>query len=162
MSSDCTLKTKMLQLCLLLFFFSQLIMLKILGKIMLFFFSPVVALNLFPVFCPHAVMVSPPGPVLKRQKKDTVPHSVFTIPPELDVSLLLEFVGWASLGTVHRLFILYAPFSQLTFWLIMAENAEAKVELFIFWLVHTGVIYGKYPSSYCFMHSWISDPVASV
>lgn len=41
-----------------------------------------------------AVVVSPPGPVvLRRQKKDSIPQSVFTIPPELDVSLLLEFVG---------------------------------------------------------------------
>lgn len=41
-----------------------------------------------------AVMVSTPAPVvLKRQKKDNIPQSVFTIPPELDVSLLLEFVG---------------------------------------------------------------------
>lgn len=41
-----------------------------------------------------AVIVSPPCPaVIKRQKKDNVPQSVFTVPPELDVSLLLEFVG---------------------------------------------------------------------
>lgn len=41
-----------------------------------------------------AVFTSPPGPVvLRRQKKEVVPQSVFTIPPELDVSLLLEFVG---------------------------------------------------------------------
>lgn len=41
-----------------------------------------------------AVVVSPAGPVaLKRQKKENTPQSVFTIPPELDVSLLLEFVG---------------------------------------------------------------------
>lgn len=41
-----------------------------------------------------AVLTSSPGPVvMKRQKKDSVPQSVFTIPPELDVSLLLEFVG---------------------------------------------------------------------
>lgn len=46
-----------------------------------------------PVFS-VAVMVSTPAPVvLKRQKKDNIPQSVFTIPPELDVSLLLEFVG---------------------------------------------------------------------
>ncbi|XP_078129561.1 polycomb group RING finger protein 6 isoform X2 [Sander vitreus] len=43
---------------------------------------------------PKPVVVSSPVPVvLKRQKKDNVPQSVFTIPPELDVSLLLEFVG---------------------------------------------------------------------
>lgn len=41
-----------------------------------------------------AVVASPPGPVvLRRQKKDTIPDSIFTIPPELDVSLVLEFVG---------------------------------------------------------------------
>lgn len=41
-----------------------------------------------------AVIVSPPRlAVIKRQKKDNVPQSVFTVPPELDVSLLLEFVG---------------------------------------------------------------------
>uniref|UniRef100_A0A3Q3EIS1 Polycomb group RING finger protein 6 n=2 Tax=Labrus bergylta TaxID=56723 RepID=A0A3Q3EIS1_9LABR len=43
---------------------------------------------------PKPVGISPPGPVvLKRQKKESVPQSLFTIPPELDVSLLLEFVG---------------------------------------------------------------------
>ncbi|KAM7408158.1 hypothetical protein PAMA_002039 [Pampus argenteus] len=45
---------------------------------------------------PKPVVVSPAGPVVvKRQKKDNIPvtQSVFTIPPELDVSLLLEFVG---------------------------------------------------------------------
>ncbi|XP_056148083.1 polycomb group RING finger protein 6 [Lampris incognitus] len=43
---------------------------------------------------PKPVMVSPIGPaVLRRQKKDLIPQSVFSIPPELDVSLLLEFVG---------------------------------------------------------------------
>lgn len=46
------------------------------------------------LFSSFAVVVSPPGPVvLKRQKKDSIPQSVFTIPPELNVSLLLEFVG---------------------------------------------------------------------
>ncbi|KAF3842388.1 hypothetical protein F7725_024339 [Dissostichus mawsoni] len=43
---------------------------------------------------PNTVVISPPGPVvIKRQKKENIPPSVFTIPPELDVSLLLEFVG---------------------------------------------------------------------
>ncbi|XP_030011646.1 polycomb group RING finger protein 6-like [Sphaeramia orbicularis] len=42
---------------------------------------------------PEAVMDSPPGPVVLKKQKDSVPQSVFTIPPELDVSLLLEFVG---------------------------------------------------------------------
>ncbi|CAN9500099.1 unnamed protein product [Ophioblennius macclurei] len=36
---------------------------------------------------------SPAAEVVKRQKKDNATQSVFTIPPELDVSLLLEFVG---------------------------------------------------------------------
>uniref|UniRef100_A0A3Q3WCA2 RING-type domain-containing protein n=1 Tax=Mola mola TaxID=94237 RepID=A0A3Q3WCA2_MOLML len=41
---------------------------------------------------PNPVLASPPVPVVvRRQKKDKVPQSVFTIPPELDVSLLLEF-----------------------------------------------------------------------
>ncbi|XP_063731145.1 polycomb group RING finger protein 6 isoform X1 [Eleginops maclovinus] len=42
---------------------------------------------------PTSVMMSPCPVVLKRQKKDNIPPSVFTIPPELNVSLLLEFVG---------------------------------------------------------------------
>ncbi|XP_004076982.1 polycomb group RING finger protein 6 isoform X2 [Oryzias latipes] len=43
---------------------------------------------------PKPVVLSPQGPgVVKRQKRDSFPLSVFTIPPELDVSLLLEFVG---------------------------------------------------------------------
>lgn len=49
-----------------------------------------------PVFslpCSAVVVSSLVPVVLKRQKKDNVPQSVFTIPPELDVSLLLEFVG---------------------------------------------------------------------
>lgn len=40
------------------------------------------------------MVASPQVPaVLRRQKKDPIPDSVFSIPPELDVSLLLEFVG---------------------------------------------------------------------
>ncbi|XP_047459740.1 polycomb group RING finger protein 6 [Mugil cephalus] len=43
---------------------------------------------------PKPVTASPQCPVvLKKQRKENVPQSVFTIPPELDVSLLLEFVG---------------------------------------------------------------------
>uniref|UniRef100_A0A3Q3KFU6 RING-type domain-containing protein n=1 Tax=Monopterus albus TaxID=43700 RepID=A0A3Q3KFU6_MONAL len=43
---------------------------------------------------PKPVVVSPPGPaVLKKQRKDNIAQSVFAVPPELDVSLLLEFVG---------------------------------------------------------------------
>ncbi|KAK6328769.1 hypothetical protein J4Q44_G00007470 [Coregonus suidteri] len=42
-----------------------------------------------------SVMASPAVPVLKNQKqrRELLPQSVFTIPPELDVSLQLEFVG---------------------------------------------------------------------
>ncbi|XP_074532074.1 polycomb group RING finger protein 6 [Halichoeres trimaculatus] len=43
---------------------------------------------------PKPVGVSPQCPVvLKRQRRGNIPESVFTIPPELDVSLLLDFVG---------------------------------------------------------------------
>ncbi|XP_061766941.1 polycomb group RING finger protein 6 isoform X3 [Nerophis ophidion] len=43
---------------------------------------------------PKSVIFSCAAPSgLKRQKKDRVTQSVFNIPPELDVSLLLEFVG---------------------------------------------------------------------
>ncbi|KAM8851829.1 polycomb group RING finger protein 6 isoform 1-T1 [Synchiropus picturatus] len=43
---------------------------------------------------PKTSALSPPTPVsAKRQKKDAPRHQVFSIPPELDVSLLLEFVG---------------------------------------------------------------------
>ena len=46
------------------------------------------------VLPPFAVVLSPQCPVAsRRQKKDSYPQSVFAIPPELDVSLLLEFVG---------------------------------------------------------------------
>ncbi|KAM6961306.1 polycomb group RING finger protein 6 [Aplochiton taeniatus] len=42
---------------------------------------------------PKPVILSPAIPPLKKPKKDLLHQSVFTIPPELDVSLLLEFVG---------------------------------------------------------------------
>ncbi|KAM9318848.1 polycomb group RING finger protein 6 isoform 2-T2 [Pholidichthys leucotaenia] len=43
---------------------------------------------------PKTVAVPPSGPaVLKRQRKESLPQPVFTVPPELDVSLLLDFVG---------------------------------------------------------------------
>ncbi|XP_019737784.1 polycomb group RING finger protein 6 isoform X1 [Hippocampus comes] len=43
---------------------------------------------------PKSVVVSTATPVvLKRQKKDSTPQCVLNIPPELDVSLLLDFVG---------------------------------------------------------------------
>uniref|UniRef100_A0A3Q2YPS8 Polycomb group RING finger protein 6 n=1 Tax=Hippocampus comes TaxID=109280 RepID=A0A3Q2YPS8_HIPCM len=42
----------------------------------------------------HRLVVSTATPVvLKRQKKDSTPQCVLNIPPELDVSLLLDFVG---------------------------------------------------------------------
>ncbi|MEQ2247378.1 hypothetical protein ILYODFUR_008770 [Ilyodon furcidens] len=43
---------------------------------------------------PKPVPVSLQSPVvLKRQRKDNFPRAVFTIPPELNIYLLLEFVG---------------------------------------------------------------------
>ncbi|XP_029963451.1 polycomb group RING finger protein 6 [Salarias fasciatus] len=44
---------------------------------------------------PKPAAAFPPAAVepVKRQKKDNAPQSVFTIPPELDVSLFLVFVG---------------------------------------------------------------------
>uniref|UniRef100_A0A3Q2QWK8 Polycomb group RING finger protein 6 n=1 Tax=Fundulus heteroclitus TaxID=8078 RepID=A0A3Q2QWK8_FUNHE len=43
---------------------------------------------------PKPVPVSPQGPVvLKRQRKESFPRAVFTLPPELNIFLLLEFVG---------------------------------------------------------------------
>ncbi|XP_034081060.1 polycomb group RING finger protein 6 isoform X4 [Gymnodraco acuticeps] len=49
------------------------------------------------------------GPVvIKRQKKENIPPSVFTIPPELDVSLLLEFVG-AEEGIANYKYISPCP-----------------------------------------------------
>lgn len=41
-----------------------------------------------------AVFSSSPAPVvMRRQKKDAAPQAVLAIPPELDVSMVLEFVG---------------------------------------------------------------------
>ncbi|MEQ2214004.1 hypothetical protein XENOCAPTIV_025586 [Xenoophorus captivus] len=46
---------------------------------------------------PKPVPVSIQSPVvLKRQRKDNFPRAVFTIPPELNIYLLLEFVGYVS------------------------------------------------------------------
>ncbi|XP_077352280.1 polycomb group RING finger protein 6 [Festucalex cinctus] len=43
---------------------------------------------------PKSGMVSSAAPLsLKKQKKDSTPQCVLSIPPELDVSLLLDFVG---------------------------------------------------------------------
>ena len=43
------------------------------------------------------VLASPMVPLKsQKQRKELLPQSVFRMPPELDVSLLLEFVGWVS------------------------------------------------------------------
>lgn len=74
---------------------------------------------------PKPVGVSPPGPaVLKRQRKDNIPQSVFTIPPELDVSLLLEFVG-AEEGINN-----YKPLER-RYVRVSGEATVRHVELFI-------------------------------
>ncbi|XP_026212679.1 polycomb group RING finger protein 6 isoform X1 [Anabas testudineus] len=74
---------------------------------------------------PKPVVISPPGPVvLRRQKKDSMPQSVFTIPPELDVSLLLEFVG-AEEGITN-----YKPLER-RYVRVSGEATIRHVELFI-------------------------------
>ncbi|XP_044071355.1 polycomb group RING finger protein 6 isoform X2 [Siniperca chuatsi] len=74
---------------------------------------------------PKPVVVSPPGPVvLRRQKKDNIPQSVFTIPPELDVSLLLDFVG-AEEGISN-----YKPLER-RYVRVSGEATIRHVELFI-------------------------------
>ncbi|XP_034040810.1 polycomb group RING finger protein 6 isoform X2 [Thalassophryne amazonica] len=74
---------------------------------------------------PKAVTTSHPGrAVFKRQKKDNIPQSVFTIPPELDVSLLLEFVG-AEEGINN-----YKPLER-RYVRVSGEATIRHVELFI-------------------------------
>lgn len=74
---------------------------------------------------PKPVIVAPPCPaVIKRQKKDSVPQSVFTVPPELDVSLLLEFVG-AEEGICN-----YKPLER-RYVRVSGEATVRHVELFI-------------------------------
>lgn len=74
---------------------------------------------------PKPVVVSPAGPVtLRRQKKDNASQSVFTIPPELDVSLLLEFVG-AEEGISN-----YKPLER-RYVRVSGEATVRHVELFI-------------------------------
>lgn len=74
---------------------------------------------------PKPVIISPPGPaVLRRQKKDLIHQSVFTIPPELDVSLLLEFVG-AEEGISN-----YKPLER-RYVRVSGEATIRHVELFI-------------------------------
>nr|XP_057920846.1 polycomb group RING finger protein 6 [Doryrhamphus excisus]XP_057920847.1 polycomb group RING finger protein 6 [Doryrhamphus excisus]XP_057920848.1 polycomb group RING finger protein 6 [Doryrhamphus excisus] len=63
-------------------------------------------------------------PVLKRQKKDCIPQSVLNIPPELDVSLLLEFVG-AEEGVSN-----YKPLER-PYVRVSGEATIRHVELFI-------------------------------
>lgn len=75
---------------------------------------------------PKPVVASPPAPVaIKRQKKDAVDNQcVFTIPPELDVSLLLEFVG-AEEGISN-----YKPLER-RYVRVSGEATIRHVELFI-------------------------------
>ncbi|XP_031735819.1 polycomb group RING finger protein 6 [Anarrhichthys ocellatus] len=74
---------------------------------------------------PKPVVVSPPGPVaIKRQKKENIPQSMFTIPPELDVSLLLDFVG-AEEGIDN-----YKPLER-RYVRVSGEATVRHVELFI-------------------------------
>ncbi|XP_068583528.1 polycomb group RING finger protein 6 isoform X2 [Cebidichthys violaceus] len=74
---------------------------------------------------PKPVVVSSPGPVvIKRQKKENVPQSMFTIPPELDVSLLLDFVG-AEEGINN-----YKPLER-RYVRVSGEATVRHVELFI-------------------------------
>ncbi|XP_062286395.1 polycomb group RING finger protein 6 [Scomber scombrus] len=74
---------------------------------------------------PKPVTISPPGPVAgKRQKKDNVSQSIFTIPPELDVSLVLEFVG-AEEGISN-----YKPLER-RYVRVSGEATIRHVELFI-------------------------------
>ncbi|XP_032409475.1 polycomb group RING finger protein 6 isoform X1 [Xiphophorus hellerii] len=42
---------------------------------------------------PKPVAVSPQGPIVLKKRKDNFHRAVFTIPPELNIYLLLEFVG---------------------------------------------------------------------
>lgn len=70
------------------------------------------------------MMTSPPGPVVGKKKKDAPPQAVFTMPPELDVSLLLEFVG-AEEGVQH-----YKPLER-RFVRVSGEATVRHVELFI-------------------------------
>ncbi|KAG7229927.1 hypothetical protein INR49_009647, partial [Caranx melampygus] len=74
---------------------------------------------------PKPVLVTSPVPVVpRRQKKDNIPQSVFTIPPELDVSLMLEFVG-AEEGINN-----YKPLER-RYVRVSGEATIRHVELFI-------------------------------
>lgn len=72
-----------------------------------------------------AVPVSPQGPIgQKKQRKESFPRAVFTIPPELNVSVLLEFVG-AEIG-VPNFKPLERPYIRVS-----GEATIRHVELFI-------------------------------
>ncbi|XP_034537754.1 polycomb group RING finger protein 6 [Notolabrus celidotus] len=74
---------------------------------------------------PKPVVVSPPTPVVSRRpKKESIHQSVFSIPPELDVSLLLEFVG-AEEGINN-----YKPLER-RYVRVSGEATVRHVELFI-------------------------------
>ncbi|XP_072533073.1 polycomb group RING finger protein 6 [Salminus brasiliensis] len=73
-----------------------------------------------PVVAPVLLPAKPP----KQKQKDMVPQSVFTIPPELDVSLMLEFVG-AEKGIEN-----YKPLER-KYVRVSGEATIRHVELFI-------------------------------
>ncbi|XP_007249523.3 polycomb group RING finger protein 6 [Astyanax mexicanus] len=73
---------------------------------------------------PVAVPSILPTKPLKQKQKDMMPQSVFTIPPELDVSLMLEFVG-AENGIEN-----YKPLER-KYVRVSGEATIRHVELFI-------------------------------
>ncbi|XP_060943368.1 polycomb group RING finger protein 6 [Limanda limanda] len=74
---------------------------------------------------PKPVVITSPAPVgVKRQRRDNAPQSVFTIPPELDVSLLLDFVG-AEEGIID-----FKPLER-RYVRVSGEATIRHVELFI-------------------------------
>ncbi|KAF0027151.1 hypothetical protein F2P81_019892 [Scophthalmus maximus] len=75
-------------------------------------------------FLEELVISSPSPVVLRRQKKDNAPQTVFTIPPELDVSVMLEFVG-AEEGIID-----YKPLER-RYVRVSGEATVRHVELFI-------------------------------
>ncbi|KAL7889936.1 hypothetical protein AOLI_G00021940 [Acnodon oligacanthus] len=73
---------------------------------------------------PVAVPAMLPAKLPKQKQKDLTPQSVFTIPPELDVSLMLEFVG-AEEGIGN-----YKPLER-KYVRVSGEATIRHVELFI-------------------------------
>uniref|UniRef100_H3CWY6 Polycomb group ring finger 6 n=1 Tax=Tetraodon nigroviridis TaxID=99883 RepID=H3CWY6_TETNG len=73
---------------------------------------------------PNPVISSPSLVVSKKQKKEALSQSVFTIPPELNVSLLLEFAG-AEDG-INNYKPLERPYVRVS-----GEATVRHVELFI-------------------------------